>query len=214
MVKNVHRGAATRPRRTSKPSRGGREDRSPGTEAPPHELMVGRMDMLYGDLEPEEFERLLDAAHRLSHKQASRRERAMGDLVIAGAQALWPLAWSIEEVIGDRHAPDAAIDRQAERAARVVRCIGAPAVPVLERLAEDGSRNIVVNEWAQELIFDVLALYGEDMRRACHHGTVLGRARGSRRVWVCELCGAKLGDGESPTDEPTNPGGDRDDAIR
>jgi hypothetical protein len=162
----------------------------------------------------EEFHAGMDIAHGLHSRQATRRERAAHGLLAMGPAGIRLAAYTIEEVIMDDRETDDGIDRQEEVVASLVRRVGRDAVPVLEDLATNGECNISVNLWAQDLIFEVLGLEGDARRQACHHGTKVKDRRGGREVWACEFCEAEFGDGERPTDEPTDDGGDRIDAVR
>lgn len=147
----------------------------------------------------EEFNELFDLTHRALSRRSPHRDRALSDLLEAGPRAVRPLAYAIEVEIWDNSATDEDIDDRAEEVAGIVRRIGEAALPELESLMEDGDCNIYVNEWAQEMVFDVMGLEGVERQRVCHHGTRMLLDG----VWRCLLCDAEFGSGEHPTDEIT-----------
>ena len=153
-----------------------------------------------GDMTLEEFLDGLDIAHRL--RSPRTRSRSARELLKMGPAAVRLAAYTIEEVICDRSATDDDIELQEDVAADLVRTMGPAAAPVLDDLATHGHANLIVNGWAQELLFEVLGLEGEARRGACHHGMKLIERRGGREVRTCVFCGAEFWEGDRPTEEP------------
>ena len=146
-----------------------------------------------------EFNELFDLTHRALSRRSPHRDAALSALLEAGPGAVRPLAYAIEVEIWDNSATDDDIDDRAERVADIVRRIDEPALPELESLVEDGDCNIYVNEWAQEMVFDIMGLDAAGRQRVCHHGT---RMRFPEEgVWRYLQCDAEFGDGEHPTEE-------------
>ena len=151
----------------------------------------------------DEFNELFDLTHRALSRRSPHRDAALSTLMEVGPRAVRPLAYAIEVYICDRDTTDDEIDERAERVADVIKRIGEAALPELESLAGDGDCNIYVNEWAQEMVFDIMGLDAAGRQRVCHHGTrMLSPEDG---VWRCLQCDAELGDGERPTNEPGTP---------
>ena len=151
-----------------------------------------------GGMSLDEFNDGMDVAHSLLSRQPWRREHTALSLATMSPWAVRLAAYTIEEAICDHSATDDDIEMQMEVVAALVRRVGRDAAPVLDDLATNGSCNLAVNDWAQELLFEVLGLDGDARRRACHHRTMTKERRGGRDVWVCLHCDGAFGDDGRP----------------
>jgi hypothetical protein len=119
--------------------------------------------------EEEEFKDILEIAWPLFSKRKAKREIAEKELLKLGVKSVRPLVCTIELALWDRDMSDWEIDEQADNVSDLIHKIGKGALPDLEDFASNGSCNIYVNEWAQEMIFKVLGLEGKERQKICPH---------------------------------------------
>ena len=114
------------------------------------------------EYEEEELKDILKIARLLFSKRKAKREIAEKELLKLGVKSVRPLVCTIELAIWDRDMSDWEIDECADDVSEIILKIGKDALPDLEDFASNGSCNIFVNEWAQEMIFKVLGLEGKE----------------------------------------------------
>jgi hypothetical protein len=81
---------------------------------------------------------------------------------------------------------------------RVRNEIGKDALPDLNYLATSGSCNMYVNEWAQELIFKVMGVEGEEKQKVCHHFGFLLYSKEDKNILICPKCGSRIPKDKEP----------------
>ncbi len=140
----------------------------------------------------EEFNEILDIALGLFSRRKAKRKNAENELVRRGTKAIRPLVYAIELAIQDHDISDDDLNEHADRVSEVILKIGKDALPYLDDFATGGECNLYVNEWAQETIFRVMGLEGEERQKVCHHTQRILLPRGKRKVWVCIACEAEL----------------------
>ena len=65
--------------------------------------------------------------------------------------------------------------------------IGKDALPDLEDFTTNEDCLIPINEFAQEAIFAVMGLEGDDRKKVCHHWGKYLYEEGEKKVWKCIL---------------------------
>ena len=142
--------------------------------------------------EEEEFNDILEITWPLFSKRKAKREIAGKELLKLGVKSIRPLVCTIELAIRDHDTSDWEIDEQADDVSEIILKVGKDALPDLEDFANNGSCNIFVNEWAQEMIFKVLGLEGKERQKICPHNMKWLRTRKNKKVWVCTSCDAEF----------------------
>ena len=117
--------------------------------------MINMNPYLKNASEVKEFDKTVDIALRLFSQRKKRRQMAEKDLLTLGAKSVRPIAYTIELALWDKSMSDDDIDERAEDVSDIILQIGKDALPDLNYLATNGSCNMYVNDWAQELIFKV-----------------------------------------------------------
>lgn len=150
--------------------------------------------------EEEEFNDILDIAWQLFSKRKAKSEIAEKELLKQGVKSVRPLICTIELALWDRDMSDWEIDDRADDVSEIILKVGKDALPDLEDFASNGSCNIFVNEWAQEMIFKVLGLEGKERQKICPHNMKLLLVRNNKKVWVCTSCDAEFSETKNNTD--------------
>ena len=140
----------------------------------------------------EEFNDILDIACLLFSQRRAKREIAEKELLKLGVKTVRPLVCTIELALRDRDMSDWEIDDHANDVSELILKIGKDALPDLEDFASNGSCNIFVNEWAQEMIFKTLGLEGKERQKICPHNMKWLLTRKNKKVWVCTVCKAEF----------------------
>ena len=148
--------------------------------------------------EEEEFNKTVDIALQLFSRTKKRRQMAEKDLMTSGAKSVRPIAYTIELAIWDKSMSDDDIDEHAEDVSGIILQIGKNALPDLNYLATNGSCNMYVNDWAQELIFKVLCVKGEEKQKACHHFGFLEYSTEDKKILICPTCGSRIPANKEP----------------
>jgi hypothetical protein len=155
------------------------------------------MNAYYKDeSEAEEFEKIVDITMQLFSGRKNKRRMAEKQILALGTKSVRPLAYSIELSLWDHSMDDDDIDGRAEDISEIILKIGKDALPDLNYLATNGSCNIYVNEWAQELIFKVLGVEGEEKQKACHHFGFLEYSKEDKNILICPTCGSRIPAGQ------------------
>jgi len=148
--------------------------------------------------EAEEFDGIIDIAMKLFSGKKRRHEMAEKELLKLGAKSVRPLAYTIELTLWDHSMDDDDIDGRAEDVSDIILQIGKDALPDLNYLATNGSCNMYVNDWAQELIFKVMSVEGEEKQKACHHFGFLERSKEDKNILICITCGSRIPANKEP----------------
>jgi Zn finger protein HypA/HybF involved in hydrogenase expression len=146
--------------------------------------------------EAQEFNKIVDIALRLFSQRKKRRQMAEKDLLTLGAKSVRPLAYTIELALCDHDMFDDGFNERAEDVSEIILQIGKDALPDLEYLSNNGSCNFVVNEWAQETIFKVMGLDGDEKQKVCHHFGCLLIPEEDSNLRICPLCHSKFTAGQ------------------
>ncbi len=157
---------------------------------------------LRNESEAEEFDNRVGVALKLFSRSKKRRQMAEKNLLTLGAKSVRPIAYTIELALWDKSMSDYDINERAEDVSDIILQIGKDALPDLNYLATNGSCNMYVNEWAQELIFKVMGVDGEEKQKACHHFGFLHYSKEDNNILICPTCGSRI-----PADKKSN-GGD------
>ena len=120
---------------------------------------------LRNESEAEEFDNRVGVALKLFSRSKKRRQMAEKDLLTLGVKSVRPIAYTIELALWDKSMSDDDINERAEDVSDIILQIGMDALPDLNYLATNGSCNMYVNEWAQELIFKVMGVDGEEKQK-------------------------------------------------
>ena len=143
-------------------------------------------------MKKEEFEEILEIAWPLFYQRKASCEIAEKELLKLGVKSVRPLVCTIELALRDRDTSDWEVDAHADDVSELILKIGKDALPDLEDFASNGSCNIFVNEWAQEMIFKVLGLEGEERQKICPHNMKWLLTRKDKKVWICTACKAEF----------------------
>ncbi len=146
---------------------------------------------LKDESEQEEFNELFDISSKLFSKRRSTRQKAADELVNIGKKAVRPLVFALHcEYVSDG-SDEEYISMCDEVEAILVR-IGRDALPDLEDFATNKGCLIPINEFAQDTIFAVMGLEGEDRKKVCHHRIEYLYEKGEEKVLKCACCGAEF----------------------
>ena len=139
----------------------------------------------------EEFNAICEIAMDLSSENGSVRKKAAETLVNMGKKAVRPLVYVLE-MVAPAGADDEEVKAFDKEAEDIIMKIGEDALPDLEDIAADGSHIFYINGFAQDLIFKVMGLEGEDRQKICKH---MGKAlieKGGKKVVKCLFCDAEF----------------------
>jgi hypothetical protein len=147
---------------------------------------------LRNESEAEEFDNTVDIALKLFSRSKKRRQIAERDILTLGAKSVRPIAYTIELSLWDKSMSDDDINERAEDVSDIILQIGKDVLPDLNYLATNGSCNMYVNEWAQDLIFKVMDVDGEEKQKACHHFGFLLYSKEDKNILICLFCGSRI----------------------
>jgi len=156
---------------------------------------------LKDESEAEEFEKIVDISMQLFSGRINRRQMAEKQILALGAKSVRPLAYTIELALWDHSMDDDDIDGRVEDVSDIILKIGKDALTDLNYLATNGSCNMYVNEWAQDLIFTVLGVEGEEKQKVCHHFGFLEYSKEDKNILICPICDSRI-----PADKEPNSG--------
>jgi hypothetical protein len=148
--------------------------------------------------EAEEFDKIVDITMQLFSGRKNRRRMAEKQILALGAKSVRPLAYTIELAFWDHSMDDDDIDGRAEDISDLILKIGKDALPDLNYLATNGSCNMYVNEWAQELIFNVVGVEGEEKQKICHHFGFMFYSKEDKNILICPTCGSRIPANKEP----------------
>ena len=142
---------------------------------------------LRNESEQKEFNELFDIACGLFSKWRSKRQRTAEALVKIGKKAVRPLMYVLHcEYVSN--SPDEDYTTLCEEVESILVKIGKDVLPDLEDIATNEEYLIPIIEFAQEAIFAVMGLEGEDRKKVCHHWGRYLCEEGEKKVWKCIFC--------------------------
>lgn len=147
---------------------------------------------LRNESEAQEFDYTVNIALKLFAKSKKKRQMAEKNLLSFGAKSVRPMAYTIELALWDKSISDYEVDERAEDVSEIILQIGKDALPDLNYLATNGGCNMYVNEWAQELIFKIMGVDGEEKQKACHHFGFLLYSEEDKNILICPTCGSRI----------------------
>ena len=153
---------------------------------------------LRNESEAEEFDNTVDVALKLFSRSKKKRQIAEKDLLTLGEKSVRPIAYTIELALWDKSMSDDDINERGEDVSDIIIQIGKDALPDLNYLATNGSCNMYVNEWAQELIFKAMGLDGDEKQKVCHHFGWLLIPEEDSNLRICPLCHSRFTAGQEP----------------
>ena len=153
---------------------------------------------LRNESEAEEFDNTVDVALKLFSRSKKKRQIAEKDLLTLGEKSVRPIAYTIELALWDKSMSDDDINERGEDVSDIILKIGTDALPDLNYLAINGSCNMYVNDWAQELIFKVMGLDGDEKQKICHHFGWLLIPEEDSNLRICPLCHSRFTAGQEP----------------
>lgn len=156
---------------------------------------------LKNESEAEEFNDTVDIALKLFSGGRKRRQMAEKDLLTLGGKSVRPIAYTIELALWDKSMSDYDITERARELSEIVLEIGKDALPDLEFLAINENCNLTVTNWAQELIFNVMGVEGEEKQKVCHHYGFLFYSKEDKNIMICPKCDSRI-----PADKEPNSG--------
>ena len=146
---------------------------------------------LRDESEQEEFNELFDISSKLFSKRKSTRQKAADELVAIGKKAVRPLVFTLHcEYVSD--GSDEEFFSMCDEVEAILVRIGRDALPDLEDFATNEECVIPINEFAQDAIFAVMGLEGEDRKKVCHHRIEYLYEEGGEKVLKCVCCGAEF----------------------
>lgn len=148
--------------------------------------------------EAQEFDKTVDIALQLFSQRKKRRQMAEKDLLTLVAKSVRPIAYTIELALWDKSMSDDDINECAEDVSDIILQIGKDALPDLNYLATNGSCNMYVNDWAQELIFKVLGVKSKEKQKACQHFGFLEYSKEDKNILICPMCGSRIPANKEP----------------
>ncbi len=158
---------------------------------------------LRNESESEEFDNTVDVALKLFSRGKKKRQMAEKYLLTLGAKSVRPIAYTIELALWDKSMSDDDINERGEDVSDIIIQIGKDALPDLNYLATNGSCNMYVNEWAQELIFKVMGVEAKEKQKVCHHFGFLFYSEEDKNIMICPACGSKI-----PAQKKSDSGGE------
>lgn len=139
-----------------------------------------------------EFDMIFDVAQGLWARQRKKRSRCVDELTTIGVKALGPILYMVECDASSDDDDEDAYNNFYEACLEAVKRIGKPALPILEKYIEEDDANIVVNEFAQEAVFEVLGLDEEERKKVCRHRESFGYKEKGKTVFYCAICGKEM----------------------
>lgn len=147
---------------------------------------------LRNESEAEEFDNTVNIALKLFSRNKKTRQMAEKKLLASGAKSVRPIAYTIELALWDKSMSDYDINERANELSEIVFEIGNDALPDLEYLAINENCNLTVTSWAQELIFKVMGVEGEEKQKVCHHYGFLFYSKEDKNIMICPKCDARI----------------------
>jgi predicted nucleic acid-binding protein len=86
----------------------------------------------------------------------------------------------------------------AHELSEIVLKIGMDALLDLEYLAINENFNLTVTSWAQELIFKVMGVEGEEKQKVCHHYGFLFYSKEDKNIMICPKCDSRIPANKEP----------------
>ncbi len=153
---------------------------------------------LRNESEAEEFDNTVDVALKLFSRGQKKRQMAEKYLLTLGAKSVRPIAYTIELALWDKSMSDDDINERAHELSEIVLEIGKDALPDLEYLAINENCNLTVNNWAQDLIFNVMGVEGEEKQKVCHHYGFLFYSKEDKNIMICPKCDSRIPANKEP----------------
>ena len=153
---------------------------------------------LRNESEAEEFDNTVGIALKLYSRNTKTRQMAEKKLLAFGAKSVRPLAYTIDLALWDKSMSDADINDLAHELSEIVLKIGKDALPDLEYLAINENFNLTVTSWAQELIFKVMGVEGEEKQKVCHHYGFLFYSKEDKNIMICPKCDSRIPANKEP----------------
>lgn len=147
---------------------------------------------LRNESEAEEFDNTVNIALKLYSRNTKTRQMAEKKLLTSGAKSVRPIAYTIELALWDKSMSDYDINERANELSEIVLEIGKDALPDLEYLAINENCNLTVTSWAQELIFKVMGVEGEEKQKVCHHYGFLFYSKEDKNIMICPKCDSRI----------------------
>lgn len=141
--------------------------------------------------EEDEFYDIVNVARKLFSERISVREKAAQTLVKIGKKAVRPLVYVLECGVSSDMS-DEELNDFADEIENILVKIGENALPDLEDFAANEECTLYVNQCAQEAIFKVMGVEGEDAQKVCKHMIVFFHEEGEKKVGHCMMCGAEF----------------------
>jgi hypothetical protein len=156
-----------------------------------HQEMYKMYPYLREEDDMEEFDEICKVAYNLLSERKTTRQKATDSLVNLGKKAVRPLVFTLHcEYVSEESDED--YDSFCEEVKAVLVDIGKDALPDLEDFATNEECLIPINEFAQDAIFAVMGLEGEDREKVCHHWMRYLHEEGGKKVWRCWCCDAEF----------------------
>ena len=146
---------------------------------------------LRNESDEEEFNAIFDVACKLFSKRASTRNKAADKLAGMGKKAVRPLACTLERAIWKGMSDDD-LEALTGDVEDILVKIGEDVLPDLEYFATAAICKMYINEFAQEAIFKVMGLEGNDKRKVCKHLIKALIEQGKKKTWRCMFCDAEF----------------------
>lgn len=135
-----------------------------------------------------EFDRYYRIAQGLKGKQTRGRERCISQLAKTGIKSIGPLMYAIQmDALFDGESYEE-YDSFNNACFEVIRRIGKPALPVLEKFLMENDVHDSVNVFAQEAIFEVLGLDEMERQKICHHREAIIHDEKGETFYTCAIC--------------------------
>lgn len=142
---------------------------------------------LRSESEQKEFHEIFDVASKLFSKRKSTRQKTAETLASMGKKAVRPLMFALHcEYVSD--GSDDEYQELCEEVEAILVEIGEDALPDLNDLATNEHCLIPMSDFAQETIFIIMGLEGEEKQKVCHHGMWYLCEKGEKKVWKCLFC--------------------------
>lgn len=118
-------------------------------------------------------------------------EKAARTLVDMGRKAVRPLVCVIECAVKSDMSEEE-LEFFADKVEDLLVKIGEDALPDLEDFAANEYCTFYVNQCAQETVFKILGVDGEDAQKVCKHMMTFVHKEGDKKIGHCWMCDAKF----------------------
>ena len=135
-----------------------------------------------------EFDELFKVAMALKSSNNEKRDQSIDKLADVGEKAVRPVLYAVECDAAYCDDDPEVYDKFNNACFEVMRRIGEPTVPILERFITDENVDEMVNVFAQEAIFKVLDLDEEERKKICKHVEVIPHEMDGETVYTCAIC--------------------------